>query len=279
MNRLLLCTDMDRTLIPNGHQPEHPRARELFQQLCTLPQLSLVYVTGRDLHLTEQAIAEYQLPIPAYAITDVGTRIYEHNKGQWRELVSWQEQIAPDWAGKNHAQLKEALDDIQELTLQEVSKQNAFKVSFYLGLDADQERVMGRVGHCLAQLGVDASLIWSIDEPQQIGLLDVLPRNATKLHGIEFLAWYLGYHQDEILFAGDSGNDLMVMGSSIRSILVANADTATKEQALNLAQQNGVRESLYLAQSDIPPLGGNYAAGVLQGMAFFAPEIVRALDL
>ena len=29
--RLLLCTDLDRTLIPNGPQPESPRARAAFR--------------------------------------------------------------------------------------------------------------------------------------------------------------------------------------------------------------------------------------------------------
>ncbi len=28
---LLLCTDMDRTVIPNGAQPEHPRTRSAFR--------------------------------------------------------------------------------------------------------------------------------------------------------------------------------------------------------------------------------------------------------
>ena len=63
-NRLLLCTDMDRTIIPNGHQPEHPDARERFRQLCSLPAVKLVYVTGRHLQLVEQAIADYNLPEP-----------------------------------------------------------------------------------------------------------------------------------------------------------------------------------------------------------------------
>ncbi|MEJ2621733.1 MAG: haloacid dehalogenase, partial [Candidatus Thiodiazotropha sp.] len=32
--KLLLCTDLDRTLIPNGSQPESAGAREAFKQLC-----------------------------------------------------------------------------------------------------------------------------------------------------------------------------------------------------------------------------------------------------
>ena len=279
MDRLLLCTDMDRTIIPNGHQPEHPLAREAFQRLCNLPGLKLAYVTGRDLSLARQAIEAYQLPLPAFAITDVGSKIYALKEGVWQEMVSWQQQIAADWAGKSHADLKNALQDLKELRLQEPSKQNDFKLSYYVDLKVEQKELLARVQRRLLGIGVQVSLIWSIDEPQEIGLLDVLPQNATKVHGVEFLGQFLGYSTDEILFAGDSGNDLMVMGSPIRSILVANADFETKEQALQLAESNGVLDTLYLAKPDTFPLGGNYAAGVLQGVQYFAPSFISSLQI
>ena len=171
------------------------------------------------------------------------------------------------------------LSKLPELTLQEQSKQNNFKLSYYLPLKADREKLFKAVENQLTQLGVEASLIWSIDEPEQIGLLDVLPRNATKLHAIEFLQKHLGYEHQEVLFAGDSGNDLPVLVSPIRSVLVANADPEIIQQALQLAAQNGCSESLYLARENFFPSGGNYSAGVLQGVAFFAPHIGDKLKL
>ena len=279
MHRLLLCTDMDRTIIPNGRQSEHPDTKKCFHQLCGLPEVTVVYVTGRHLHLVKQAIADYDLPQPDYAITDVGTKIYKREQSQWTESLAWQTQIAIDWRGKTHAQLKQALDGFPELRLQEKSKQNEYKLSYYLSLKADRDQILTRVNQQLQQLDVNASLIWSVDEPEHVGLLDVLPRNATKLHGIEFLKQQLGYGLQEIIFAGDSGNDLPVLISSIRSILVANADPEVKQQALQLAKQNGFEETLYLAQQKNFPLGGNYAAGVVQGVKFFAPEIGALLKL
>lgn len=279
MSRLLLCTDLDRTVIPNGHQPEHPAAREKFRELCALPDICLVYVTGRHQELVKQAIEQYKLPVPDYAITDVGTKIYRLGHAEWQELLSWQEQIATDWQGKTHNQLRQALGSFPELILQEQSKQNDFKLSYYLPLDADRNKILKGIEQTLRQLGVATSLIWSIDEPEQIGLLDVLPRNATKLHGIEFLQRHLGYCREELIFAGDSGNDLPVLASPIRSILVANAEQQIKQQAQQLVVQNGSVQSLYLAQQDHFPLGGNYSAGVLQGVLFFAPEIGAKLNL
>jgi len=275
--RLLLCTDMDRTVIPNGCQPEDPAARPRFRAFCRCPEVCLVYVTGRHLQLVQQAIADYELPDPDYAITDVGSRIYRVSNASWQVLSQWEEQIAPDWGGRSHEELEKALRPIGELTLQEEEKQNRFKLSYYLGLDVDRVPVMERMRLTLMDLGVAASLIWSVDDLKLVGLLDVLPENATKLHGVKFLQQQLNYSQDEVLFAGDSGNDLPVLGSDIRSVLVANASAEVKQQARQLAGEAGYARSLYLAQEDVGPFDGNYAAGVLQGVHHFFPELCRPL--
>lgn len=276
-NRLLLCTDMDRTVIPNGVQPENPNSREQFRQLCRLSSVCLVYVTGRHLQLVIQAIVDYNLPQPRYLITDVGTKMYRQVQDEWREMGPWQDQIARDWQGRSRVQLRNALWGISDLSLQEESKQSDLKLSYYLPLGADLEKTLMEVKERLAHMGVAASVIWSVDEPEQVGLIDILPRNATKLHAIEFLQQHLGYEPEETVFAGDSGNDLPVLGSSVRSILVANAESEIKDQALQLVKQNGCPETLYIAQQEGFLLGGNYSAGVLQGVAFFAPEITEKL--
>ena len=59
--RLLLCTDLDRTLLPNGEQPESPQARTLFARLAARPGVTLVYVTGRHRALVQAALDEYLL--------------------------------------------------------------------------------------------------------------------------------------------------------------------------------------------------------------------------
>ncbi len=270
--RLLLCCDLDRTLIPNGDQPESPAAREQFSAFCARPEVCLAYVTGRHRQLVNQAIADYRLPVPDFAVTDVGSKIYRLNAEDWREVEPWQKQIAADWRGKNHAHLEQALRAIPELQLQEVAKQNRYKLSYYLALDSDKVRILKLMAELLGELAVDASLIFSIDEQAQIGLLDVLPKNATKLHALEFLQQRLGYARGEVLFAGDSGNDLPVLGSGVRSVLVANANAELKDQACELARRNGHGDALYLARNHNAAPVGNYAAGVLQGVWHFCPE-------
>lgn len=279
MNKLLLCTDMDRTIIPNGMQLEHERAREIFRQLCSQPELELAYVTGRHLGLLEEALKEYELPEPDYALTDVGTSIYKNVSAGWSNMQGWQDQIAKDWRGKSHAELQEALSIFDELQLQESSKQGPFKLSYYCPLSMDLEAVTVAVGETLARRGVDAAVIPSIDEPEAVGLLDILPLRATKLHAILHLQNYLGYKKSDVVFAGDSGNDLSVLTSNVLSILVANASEEVRMQARRSVHDEGRERSLFCAKNNGFELGGNYAAGVVQGVLHYKPEIKSRLDL
>ncbi len=274
---ILLCTDLDRTILPNGHLPESDQARALFTSLASHPQLLLTYVSGRDKSLLLEAIQEYQLPIPDFAIGDVGSTIYEINH-QWQKLDSWHTEIAPDWAGMGHDQITQLFLDIKELKLQEDTKQNRYKLSYYLPADVDTTKLLPEMENRLHAHGVQANLIWSIDDIKTIGLLDILPRSANKLHAIQFLRRKLGITQDRMVFAGDSGNDLPVLSSGLKSILVANAREDVRLTAQqSLAAQN-LSNCLYLPKGGYLGMNGNYAAGVLEGVAHFFPETTRWLN-
>ncbi len=269
--KVLLCTDMDRTIIPNGFQPEPADARKRFSNFCGREEVKLAYVTGRHVSLVKAAIKNYALPLPDFAITDVGTKIYQIGKGSWQQMADWEAEIDKDWNGKTHAQLKQILRPIKELRLQESSKQNTHKLSYYLPLYMDKDTIITRIEAFLKDANVAASILWSVDEPKNIGLLDVLPEHATKLHAIEFLQRKLAYQLDEVIFAGDSGNDLPVLTSQIPSVLVDNASAEIKQAAVELAKHNGHADALFLARSQNDN-NGNYAAGVLQGVEHFAPH-------
>jgi HAD superfamily hydrolase (TIGR01484 family) len=276
--RLLLCSDLDRTLLPNGPQPESPGARERFTRFVSRPEVMLVYVTGRHRELVQQAIANYRLPPPHFVIGDVGTTIFEVTEKGWHLQQAWQAEIAPDWAGLAHADISALLGGIKLLRLQEKAKQNLHKLSYYVPLYADHVALLDEVRQCLLQHKVHASLVWSIDEPAGIGLLDVLPARANKLHAVEFLMQQSGFSHADTVFAGDSGNDLPVLCSAIPAVLVANASDEVRVAAQQQAAALGHSSQLYLAAGGWHGMNGNYSAGVLEGIVHFIPQTASWLD-
>lgn len=276
--KILLATDLDRTLLPNGVQQESPHARQLFKKICSRSEIILVYVSGRDQHLLLDAIQQYQIPVPDYAIADVGSSIYRITDSQWQLDKSWHQHIANDWQPYDHKQISQLLSSIEELTLQEDSKQNRFKLSFYLNLKINPQHIIQRIDTLLKQCQINANIIWSIDEPGQIGLIDILPQSANKLEAIYFLGRQLGIDKKRVLFAGDSGNDLSVLSSEIPAVLVANAENYVRQEAQQLASELHTQNQLYCAQGGLLNMNGHYAAGILEGLAHYFPEAKTWLE-
>jgi len=271
--QLLICTDLDRTILPNGSQPESAGARSHFATLAARPEVTLAYVTGRDRQLVRKAINNYCLPQPDYVISDVGTTIYEINGDSWQLWREWQQQIAPDWMGLEQGDIRKLLLDIMDLQLQEAAKQNIYKSSFYVPLYADTDTLSVNIRQRLEASGIRANLVWSIDEPREVGLLDVLPARASKKHAVFFLMRRNGFALDDTVFAGDSGNDLPVLASEIPAVLVANASAEVRREALAQAATRGHANALYIAQGNFMGMNGNYTAGVLEGVVHYQPEV------
>jgi len=273
--RLLLCTDLDRTLIPNGPQPESLPARARFLALVARPEVSLVYVSGRDRGLVEKAVRHYHLPIPDFVIADVGSSIFRlDSRHQWHPDRAWESEIAADWGTSSHAEIAGKLDDLAELRLQEPSKQNRYKLSYYVPLSADRNQLACCIRKRLEANGVMARLIWSVDEPAQVGLLDVLPARASKFHALESLTRRTGFTERNTVFCGDSGNDLAVLASPIPAVLVANAEADVRCTALEQAGKGGHAEQLYCARGGFLDMNGNYSAGILEGVAHYHPHTI-----
>ena len=240
---------------------------ERFKRLVNCEDVTLVYVTGRHRALIEQAIAEFDLPQPDFAIADVGTTIYRIDSSGWRQWDEWDAQIAPDWQGLTHEELCRLLSVFPALRLQEKEKQNRHKLSFYVTLETDVQRLLDEIDARLKYSDIKANLIWSIDEKAGMGLLDVLPASANKLHAIRFLMQQQGFIHENTVFAGDSGNDLDVLLSDIPAVLVANADEEVKRLAANAH-----KDTLYIAGGGYLGMNGNYSAGILEGVAHYLPE-------
>lgn len=284
---VLLCSDLDRTIVPNGAQPESAEARSLLRTLARRPEVTIAYVSGRHRELLAEAVAQYEIPVPDYAIGDVGTTIYRAGERGWEELAGWREEISPDWQGRRSDELIPLLAGISGLRLQEPEKQNDCKLSFYTptcldrqvdGADPGREKLLATVRSRLEKAGIRSCLVWSVDEERDLGLLDVLPARAGKLAAIRFLMERLGFSQANTVFSGDSGNDLDVLSSDLNAVLVANAPEEVRREALARVRRAGREHSLYCAVGGFLGMNGNYAAGVLEGLAHYHPHITSWLS-
>ena len=280
--RLLLCTDLDRTLLPNGAQPESPGARERFAVLAADPRVNLAYVSGRHRELVEEALRDYQLPIPDFVIGDVGTTLYHVGQDElWQEDAQWQAHIDVDWIGRSHSDLQRALGDIDigGLRPQEERKQNQHKLSYYHDLDCDRQRLDRLLKDRLAQQQVRARLVWSVDEPAGLGLLDILPQCASKYHAVAMLQSLQGFANHDTVFSGDSGNDMEILASPVPSVLVANSEADVQAHARRLVSASGRDHTLYIAQGNFYGMNGNYSAGILEGIVHYHPQTAAWMAL
>jgi hypothetical protein len=230
-------------------------------------------VTGRDQVLVQDAIAEYELPIPNFVIADVGSTIYEIKNNQWLHLTDWDNQISVDWQYKTQPDLVAFFTDFDHIKLQEITKQGLHKLSYYVSLDIELEPIITKIRAKLEAEKIQANIIWSIDEKAQVGLLDILPLSANKYHAIAYLMKKQNFTLDNTIFSGDSGNDLDVLMSPIKSILVANAHLEVKETIQSKIEQTGLKDSIYIAQGQSSKLNGNYSAGILEGIFHYFPDL------
>lgn len=275
IDRLLICTDLDRTLIPNGPQTESAHARACFSRLVARPEVTLAYVSGRHRALVEQAITEYGLPIPDFVIGDVGTTIYHvGEQHDWQLQAHWEQQIAQDWNAQTWQDLSQFLDDLAALRLQEDSRQNTHKLSYYVPLKIDSALLTTQIDQRLQAHAINARLVWSVDEPAGVGLLDILPRRASKFHAIESLMTDENFTLQNSIFCGDSGNDMQVLVSPLPAVLVANCQPEVRQQALKLAHEQQTENQLYIARGGFMQMNGNYSAGMLEGIAHYYPDCV-----
>ncbi|WP_173865210.1 HAD-IIB family hydrolase [Thiohalocapsa sp. ML1] len=271
---MLICTDLDRTLLPNGFQPESASARPRFRALAAHPDVRVAYVTGRHHALVDQAIAEFDIPVPDFLIGDVGTSIYHVEGRAWQPQQAWQDVIAASWGGRDGAALHAIIADIDGLLEQEPSKQGPFKLSYYTPEDWERPARLAEIDARFRQAGIAANLFWSLDEHAGTGLLDVLPAAASKLSAVQWLIGQMGLAAERTVCAGDSGNDLEMLTGPINAVLVANAAPDVRAEAASLAEAAGLADRLYVATGDFHGMNGCYAAGILEGVAHYLPQSV-----
>ncbi|MCA9007172.1 MAG: HAD-IIB family hydrolase [Planctomycetaceae bacterium] len=271
----VLATDLDGTLIPLNQDPQNQSDLHVLTEQFQARGNSLIFVTGRHFESVSQAINDFQLPVPEWIICDVGTSIFQRQEsGEFTLVTAYQDYQDQIITAMSIDTLREQLATIDGLRLQEAVKQGRFKLSFYA--DADQlETLVDRVQDLLTETDAPYSIIHSVDPFNGDGLIDLLPATVSKALALEWWTRNHNYNPANIVFSGDSGNDLAALTAGYRTILVGNADRQLAQRVFNLHQSSGWKNRLYLAK-------GTATSGVLEGCRWFGlaeqtpPENIRA---
>jgi sucrose-6F-phosphate phosphohydrolase len=258
----ILATDLDRTLLPNGSWPENPGAIDLFNELTEKHDILVVYVTGRNLNLAENAIREYGIRYPHVLIGDVGTSIRMYQQGGWIPAAGWEDyvkQSSPRWSAEA---IRSDVADVDGLTEQEREHCGPFKQSYYVEHERNEvilkqvdERVKGKY---------DEVIVYSFDSQSGKGLLDFLPHSATKQTALEYIANEFNANKADVVFCGDSGNDVFPLTAGFSGVLVRNADDQLVARVKQASAANPELK-VYFAKGNFKGLNGYYTSGVIEG--------------
>jgi hypothetical protein len=263
---MIIATDLDRTLFPNGEQ-EYDGSMDRFTELTNPSDFHLVYVTGRNERQILEGMDQFSAPPPEYAVAEVGTKVYRFSDGTLEEDPGYIDYIESKTGIWDPEKFKESLRWTEEIRLQEEEHQNRFKLSYYID-PGSAEKAVEEVHSRLEALNADFNLIYSVDETKNIGLLDVLPTHANKLEGLEYVRQKLGADKEEVVFCGDSGNDLIPLTSGYKAVLVRNALDEVRKQVEEEADRRGIRDRIYFARGT-DGLNGYYVSGVIEGLEHF----------
>ena len=220
-----IFTDLDRTLFPNGEQSIDANSMSNFKNLLDENNVGIVFVTGRYKELVFEGIKEFNPPSPMHCICDVGTSIYDKD---FNRLSEWDEVLRSKWKDHNRFFVKELLEEFSFLREQESVKLNDFKQSYYL--KAEDKNKVELIKNKLEEEGVPCEVIYSYDVNEKIGLLDIQPRGVTKKGAIDFLIKKLSIRKENVLYSGDSGNDVHALLGGYKGVLVGNASKELKEE-------------------------------------------------
>lgn len=268
--KYLLVTDMDGTIIPgDGTDPEDVRK---LPQLLKDNGVILAYVTGRHLELVLEAIKEHKLPNPDFIVGDVGTTVYYQedaaksgdasDSSTWTKDIDWRNTIAEDWKGLTRTDIAALLLPISYLEEQEPERLTEFKQSYYTPLSNNEKDIVADIGAILKREQIKAQVVYSIDTKKHIGLVDILPENTAKDSAVRYLQQKLKIQFDDVMYAGDSGNDILPFSAGYKSVIVDNAIEPVKEEVRRIAKEKDIANRIYFAKKGC-------TSGVIEGAYHF----------
>jgi sucrose phosphatase-like protein len=214
LQSILLVSDLDDTLL--GDRAALSRFAAWFKS--HREHFRLAYASGRLYDSVVASVHSTALPAPDVIAGGVGTELNHYPSGD--PIDEWEEQITNAWSPRT---VLAVLDGFPGLVLQPERFLTDTKISYYLddATEADLDEIRRR----LRDAGIAADVIYSSNRD-----LDVLPEGVSKGAAASFLADLWDFDPEQVVVAGDSGNDLSMFEQGFRGIVVANAHPEVKAQ-------------------------------------------------
>lgn len=212
----LLATDIDGTLLgPTGEE----------SWLCAFakeyPQsIILAYMTGRSLPSVQALIAEGIIPPPHYICSHVGTELFDcrHRDTAINTLFT-------EGVDRDHWHLEEIYaHGVGEGVRRQVftNGQPPYHAGFFWDGQKDSLNAFrDRLRWCTA-----CSIVVSHEK-----FIDVIPDVLGKGNAVSFLKNHLCLSPDDIVVAGDSGNDSSMFDTPFKAIIPANGYEELRKKA------------------------------------------------
>ncbi len=235
----LIATDIDYTLV--GDDSSLNEFNEIIKNMNH--KVGFAVATGRVIDSALEILNKKNVVMPDILVTSVGSEIYYSHKHQLRYSKSWDAHISHQWQRDKIVTLLSRFD---YLKYQESANQRKFKISYYT---ANNKKNINKVRELLIKNKIKCNLIFSHGQ-----YLDILPYRASKGRAIRHLAYRWNMPFENILVAGDSGNDTEMLKGDLLGVVVGNYSPELEV----LKGSNRV----YFSKK-------NYAAGIIDGIEHY----------
>lgn len=206
----LLATDLDGTFIGDDASM-HALWADLENEA-----ILVAFSTGRHLPSIQDFYAEHDLSRRADAcVCMVGTEIWLRRHGRYVLDEGWSRHISDGW---DKQAVEAILHAVPEAVMQPAQWQSPFKSSYFLEDNAAIR--LEEIETALREEGLRAKVVYSVGR-----FLDLLPYRSGKGGAVAYLAAELGIPPENVVTAGDTGNDIDMMRNELgfRSIAVGNS--------------------------------------------------------